>query len=136
MAKGNKGSFLNIEIFHFGRKTGTIVENPVEIYNYNISSFINKNSVKAIKPRTQVYLVPCNNSHSRHRIGDGECEFLSPEMPQSQAMVNALLLENANHMDPLVIEVGESLEKVTKNGYAIYKQVEIPELLIESRCTY
>jgi len=93
MAKGNRGSFLNIEIFHFGRKPGTIVENPVEIYNYNISSFINKNSVKAIKPRTQVYLVPCNNSHSRHRIGDGECEFLSPEMPQSQAMVNALLLE-------------------------------------------
>ena len=51
-------------------------------------------------------------------------------------MVNALLLGNANRMDPLFIEVGESLEKVTKNGYAIHKQVEIPELLIESRCTF
>jgi hypothetical protein len=33
MAKSKKDSFLDIDMFHFGRKSGVVVENPVEIYN-------------------------------------------------------------------------------------------------------
>jgi hypothetical protein len=133
MPRNKKETLLDIEIFHFSRKPGTFSPNPVEIYSYLTSNYVNKSQDYWILPRARAYLLPCNNENPYHRVGDNTCEFLKPEQSGKDEWVNAILIENASRKEKLPILVGVNMQLITACPYGISKQVEIPQLLLESR---
>ena len=144
MPRRKKNDFLDIEIYHFSRRESAPYRNPVEMYAYILSNYISlSNQTYCIGPRSSAYLVACNEPDEDHRVGDGKCDYLAPQQVFSnfqqyseQRVINAILVMNVSRKEKIYIRPGISMQMVIGHRFADLKQVEIPELLVDTRARY